>query len=246
MVTKFLVVSALASAACALAAAAHVRGTASAAGREVSVKWFGHACFLITSPEGVKILMDPFDATVGYAVPSVDADVVTASHDHFDHNNVSMARGKPVVLKGKGEYRGRDVSIRSVASFHDAEGGAKRGKNAIFVVDAAGLRIVHMGDIGHDLSKSQLEEIGKVDVLLVPVGGTYTIDAAGAKRLVEATSPMAVIPMHYKTPAVGMPIAGVDQFLTGYARVVKVGSNEVKLSAERKSPGTTVYVLEAE
>lgn len=239
MVARLLLVGVLACVACSLA-----QVTARAAGREVAVKWFGHACFLITSPGGVRILTDPFDASVGYQVPSVEADVVTVSHDHFDHNNVPAARGKPTVLRGKGEYRNGGVRVYPVASFHDADGGAKRGMNTIFVMEVDGIRIVHMGDIGHDLSQRQLDAIGRIDVLLVPVGGVYTIDAAGARRLVEMTSPRAVIPMHYKTPAVGMPIAGVDKFLAGMGSVVPVGSNEARFGEETESRGTTVYVLD--
>lgn len=218
-------------------------GTAHAAGREVTLKWLGHACFLVTSPTGVRVLTDPFDATVGYPVPAVEADVVTVSHEHFDHNNVSAVQGKPAVLKGKGEYQGDGIRIYPVASFHDTEGGAKRGTNSIFVMEMDGIRVVHLGDLGHDLSRRQLDAIGRIDVLLVPVGGTYTIDAAGARRLVEATSPRVVIPMHYKTPVVGIPIAGVDAFLTGWGNVVRLNSSEVKFSAGSLPRDTTVYVL---
>ncbi|MCR4426827.1 MAG: MBL fold metallo-hydrolase [Firmicutes bacterium] len=138
-----------------------------AAHREISVKWFGHSCFLISSPTGVRILADPFAASVGYPVPSVAADVVTISHKHADHNNVSAAQGSPVALRGKGEYHRDGVRIYSVASFHDAEGGAKRGTNSIFVMEMDSIRLVHMGDIGHDMSQEQLNALGRVDVLLV-------------------------------------------------------------------------------
>lgn len=214
-----------------------------ASGGQVTVRWYGHACFLITSSTGVKVLTDPFDATVGYPVPQVEADVVTSSHDHFDHNNVSAARGNPVVLKGKGRYEGAGIKVYPVASFHDTERGAKRGPNTIFVIEIDGIRIAHMGDIGHDLSRQQLDELGKVDVLLVPVGGTYTVDAAGAARIVEAISPKVVIPMHYKTAAVGLPIGGVDGFLAGFHNVVRVGSNQIALRAGSLPQSTTVYVL---
>lgn len=239
MVVKLVLAgAAIVAAGCLLGSAARA-----ASGGEITVRWFGHACFLITSSSGVRILTDPFDATVGYPVPQVEADVVTSSHDHFDHNNVSAARGNPVVLKGKDRYEKAGIRIYPVASFHDTERGAKRGPNTIFVMEVDGIRLAHMGDIGHDLSKQQLDEIGRVDVLLVPVGGTYTIDAAGARRLVEATSPRVVIPMHYKTPAVGLPIAGVDRFLAGFDNVVRLDSNEISLRAGSLPGSTTVYVL---
>lgn len=242
MVEKIVLAGAtVVAAGCLLAGAARA-----ASGGELTVRWFGHACFLITTSSGVRILTDPFDATVGYPVPRVEADVVASSHDHFDHNNVSAARGNPVVLKGGGRWEKAGVRIYSVASFHDTEGGAKRGPNSIFVVEADGIRLAHMGDIGHDLSKQQLNEIGRVDVLLVPVGSTYTVDAAGAKRLVEATSPKAVIPMHYKTPAVGLPIATVDRFLAGFANVTRLDSNEISFRAGWLPESTTIYVLNYE
>ncbi len=241
MVTKLILAGA------AVVAAGYLVGVGGAAraasAGEITLKWFGHACFLITSSRGVRILTDPFDATVGYPVPQVEADVVTSSHDHFDHNNVSAARQNPTALKGKGKYEKNGVRIYPVASFHDTEHGAKRGPNTIFVMEVDGMRLVHMGDIGHDLSRQQLDEIGRVDVLLVPVGGTYTIDAAGARRLVEATSPRVVIPMHYKTPAVGMPIAGVDGFIVGLENVVRHDSNEIRLRSGSLPERTMVYVL---
>ncbi|MCR4402598.1 MAG: MBL fold metallo-hydrolase [Firmicutes bacterium] len=244
MVEKIVLLgAAIVSAACLLAGAARARA---ASGGELKVRWFGHACFLITTSSGVRILTDPFDATVGYPLPQVEADVVTSSHDHFDHNNVKVARGNPVVLKGGGRWEKAGGRIYSVASFHDTEGGAKRGPNGIFVVEADGIRLVHMGDIGHDLSKQQLSEIGRVDVLLVPVGGTYTIDAAGAKRLVEATSPKVVIPMHYKTPVVGFPIATVDKFVASFANVTRLDTNEVGFRASSLPESTAVYVLNYE
>ena len=119
---------------------------------KLQIEWFGHACFLISSASGVKILTDPFDESVGYPLPDVSCDIVTSSHDHFDHNNVSVAKGNPVVLKGQGEYEDEKVKVSSFETRHDEEDGRKRGKNQIFVIEVDGVRIVHMGDIGHDLS----------------------------------------------------------------------------------------------
>lgn len=211
---------------------------------KLQIRWFGHACFQITSPSGARILTDPFDETVGYRLPDVCADVVTSSHDHFDHNNVSVARGNPVVLKAEGEYKDDRVTISSVETWHDTEHGAKRGKNCVFIIETDGVRIVHMGDIGHDLTSSQLNAIGRVDVLLVPCGGHYTIDAAGAKRLVAATCPRVVIPMHYRTETVrDWPIAKVDEFLEGFDNVVRLDYNELELIPGALPEDTTVYVL---
>lgn len=212
---------------------------------KLQIRWFGHACFLISSPSGVKILTDPFDESVGYRLPDTSADVVTSSHDHFDHNNVSAAKGNPVILKGQGEYKDDKVNVSSVETWHDTEHGAKRGKNQVFIIETDGVRIVHMGDIGHDLTPSQLDAIGKPDVLIVPCGGHYTIDALGAKRLVEATCPRVVIPMHYKTETVrDWPIAKVDEFVEGLDNVVKLDCSTLKLAPDALPEETTVYVFE--
>ncbi len=211
---------------------------------KLQIKWFGHACFLISSPSGVKILTDPFDETVGYRLPDTYADIVTSSHDHFDHNNVSVARGNPQILKAQGEYKDDKVSISSVETWHDTEQGAKRGKNQVFIIQVDGVRIVHMGDIGHDPTPSQLEAIGEADVLLVPCGGRYTIDAAGAIRLVSAIKPKVVIPMHYKTETIrDWPIAEADEFLRGFDNVVRLDCAKLELAQDALPEDTTVYVL---
>lgn len=211
---------------------------------KLQIEWFGHACFLISSASGVKILTDPFDESVGYPLPDVSCDIVTSSHDHFDHNNVSVAKGNPVVLKGQGEYEDEKVKVSSFETRHDEEDGRKRGKNQIFVIEVDGVRIVHMGDIGHDLSPSQLDAIMPVDILLVPCGGHYTIDAAGAKRLVAATGPEVVIPMHFKTEIVrDWPIATEEEFVRGFDNVVRVESNRLELTPNELPEETTIYVL---
>lgn len=211
---------------------------------KLRIRWFGHACFLISSSSGVRVLTDPFDETVGYNLPHTAADIVTSSHDHFDHSNVSVAEGNPQILKGPGEYRDDKVSVYSVETWHDTEHGARRGKNHVFIIEADGVRIVHMGDIGHDLIPSQLDAIGRVDVLLVPCGGYYTIDAEGAKRLVSSTNPRVVIPMHYRTDAIhDWPIARVDEFLKRFDNVVELDCSELELIPGALPKDTTVYAL---
>jgi L-ascorbate metabolism protein UlaG (beta-lactamase superfamily) len=211
---------------------------------KLQIRWFGHSCFRISSASGAKILTDPFDESVGYCLPDTFADVVTSSHGHFDHSNVSVAKGNPVVLKAQGEYNDEKVNISSIETWHDTEHGAKRGRNQVFIIQVDGVRIVHMGDIGHDLTPSQLNAITPADVLLVPCGGYYTIDAAGAKRLVAATYPKVVIPMHYKTETVrDWPIATVDEFLEGFDNVVRLDCNKLELTPNELPEETTVYVF---
>ena len=195
---------------------------------EMKVQWFGHACFLITSTDGKRVLTDPFNASVGYPVPSVEADVVLVSHSHGDHNNTAAAKGNPKIVRTEGESSAAGITFLGVSSFHDNSGGAQRGKNIIFVWEMDGVRLAHLGDLGQpELTADQVAEIGKVDVVFIPVGGNYTIDAKQATKVMEQLSPKLVFPMHYKTDVVNLPIASVDGFLAGKDNVEKVGKNLV-------------------
>jgi L-ascorbate metabolism protein UlaG (beta-lactamase superfamily) len=213
---------------------------------EVTIKWLGHSSFLISLDGVLKIVTDPFDSSVGYPLPDVTADVCVVSHDHFDHNNVSVVKGNPEVVKGTGEREAKGIKFKGVASFHDEKGGSERGENTIFTWELGGIKFVHAGDLGIDLSDSQKNEIGTADVLFVPTGGFYTIDAAVASKVVASLNPKVVIPMHYKTPFLGenFPIAVVDEFLKGKENVVKVGKNSVSFTKESLPEETTIYVLE--
>ena len=210
---------------------------------EIKVQWFGHACFLITSSDGKRVLTDPFNPGIGYTVPSVETDVVIVTHSHSDHNNVSAAKGDPEVVKTEGESSAAGISFLGVSSFHDDVGGAKRGKNIIFVWEMDGLRLAHLGDLGQpELTADQVAEIGKVDLIFIPVGGNYTIDAKQATKVMEQLSPKLVFPMHSQTDVANLPIASVDGFLAGRDDVEKVGKNSVVV--EELPEKTKVIVLD--
>lgn len=202
--------------------------------------WLGHACFLIVLASGKKIVTDPFDRKLGYPEPALSADIVTVSHQHFDHNAVEMISGKPVVISEAGRHEAGGLLITGISSYHDPVRGSQRGKNIIFVIETEGLRICHLGDLGHVLEKSQLEKVGTVDVLMIPVGGFYTIGAAEAVKVVNQLNPKYVVPMHYKTGYIDFPISTADEFLKYYpgSRVEK----ELEV-AEKTLPGTTTAVL---
>lgn len=218
------------------------------------MRWLGHACFYLESPEGVRIVTDPFGPDVPYPPVSVDCDVVTVSHEHFDHNNAAGVGGSPLVLRGvdpvtkrfrKINEKVRDATFRTVFSYHDDDGGKKRGENAIFVIDLAGLVFVHLGDLGEVPDQVVLDEIGRCDVLLVPVGGYYTIDAAQAQMLVDALRPRVAVPMHYKTRyTASWPIAGVDEFLARARNVKRLGSAEIRLTAADLPDDTETWVFD--
>jgi len=194
---------------------------------ELRIQWLGHACFLIASSDGTRILTDPFNASVGYTVSPIETDVAIVSHSHGDHSNVSMSTGNPEIINTTiGDSTAAGISFRGVRSYHDNTGGSQRGMNTIFVWEMDGMRLAHLGDLGQpELTDDQLAEIGDVDILFIPVGGFYTIDAAQATDTVEQLSPKLVFPMHYKTDVMNSPISTIDGFLAGKDNVERVGQN---------------------
>ena len=165
--------------------------------------WLGQACFVLETAAGTRVVMDPIPKGLGYELPSnLRADLVTISHEHADHNNVALVAGKPRVIRGltsdrKGwtrvDEKVKDVSVRAVAVYHDDKRGAVRGLNTVFIFEVGGLRIAHLGDLGNTLTDEQLAAIGLVDVLLIPVGGTFTIDGRQATRVVEQLRPRVMV-----------------------------------------------------
>ena len=212
----------------------------------MKIRWFGHACFLLESQDGTKIVTDPFDGSVGYKIPMVEADIVTVSHDHYDHNYVEGVQGDPEIMRSPGEYTIGGISIKGVPSFHDEVKGAKRGPNIIYTFNIDGIKVCHVGDLGHLLSKSQLEEIGEIDVLMIPVGGTFTLDAEGAVASIEQFSPKITIPMHFKTPAVSMPIDPVDIFLEKMGQGEYLDSDTIEITTEDLGEEHRIIVLNYE
>ncbi|MFH2069294.1 MAG: MBL fold metallo-hydrolase [Candidatus Omnitrophota bacterium] len=209
----------------------------------MTIHWLGHACFLITSEAGVKVLIDPFDASVGYKVPAVEVDVVLTTHDHSDHNAINVVKGQPQIIRGSGQHQAKGIDFTGVSSFHDTTAGSMRGRNTIFVFELDGIRICHLGDLGHILEHKQVGHIGPVDVLLIPVGGVFTINASDADKVIEHLRPRIVIPMHYKTPAISLPIEPVDRFLANKPTVWKPESSELTITSEQLPTETTVVIL---
>lgn len=180
----------------------------------MTFKWYGNSCFLITTDSGTRILTDPCDPSTGYPeVHDIEADIVTVSHEHFDHNYTEAVKGEPVILRGAGVTEVNGITFTGCASWHDEVQGAKRGPNTVFIIEADGLRIVHLGDLGHMPDEQLYAAIGKPDVLLTPVGGTFTVDAQQAGDIARRTDATVIIPMHFKTPVLSFDIAGVDPFL---------------------------------
>ncbi|HXI56287.1 MAG TPA: MBL fold metallo-hydrolase [Polyangia bacterium] len=219
------------------------------------VSWLGQSCFVLETTAGTRVVMDPIPKGLGYDLPGgLKADVVTISHEHQDHNNVGLLVNKPRVLRGltsdkkgwtKIDQKVKEVTIRSVGVYHDDAMGAERGLNTVFVFELGGLRIVHLGDLGHLLTDEQLSAIGSVDVLLIPVGGVFTIDGRQATRVVDQLRPrLTVIPMHYKTDVLTIKqLEGVDDFLEGKPNVRREASNTLALSPVKARPAAEIVVL---
>lgn len=201
----------------------------------MKLKWYGHASFLITAADGTRILTDPYNAEVGYRVPLCEADYVTVSHDHFDHNSLQNVPGKHEVIKGPGAHQAGAVAVTGIATCHDEQGGSKRGKNTVYCFavpeDDGLIRVCHLGDLGHQLDDAQVAAIGVVDVLLIPTGGTYTLDPAGAAQQIAALKPRMVVPMHWRTPALTIPLKPVDDFLGEMvgAKVERAGACSIEI-----------------
>ena len=210
-----------------------------------TVRWFGHSSFLVTSSSGLRIVLDPFAAGVGYPLPHPTADIVTVSHEHFDHNATGEVRGHFLIVRGAGEHVAKSTRFHGIASPH----GEGRGANTIFTFAIDGIRFCHLGDLGTALSEAQVRAIGTVDVLMIPVGGHFTIDAAQATRIVEQLNPRIVLPMHYRTAAVSpglRVLAPIDPFLERKGKVVRLNANTLTLSKGKLPEETAIYLLRYE
>lgn len=182
------------------------------------ITWKGQSCFQISSSQKkngqVSITIDPFNKDIGLKVPKLPGDIVLITHDHPDHNNVKAISETPFIIDGPGEYDIQEVFVQGIPAFHDDSSGKERGINTIYVIEMEGIKICHLGDLGQkELTTEQLDKIGAIDILMIPVGGTYTIDAVEAVKIIAQISPSITIPMHYKIPGLNLKIDGLDKFL---------------------------------
>jgi L-ascorbate metabolism protein UlaG (beta-lactamase superfamily) len=203
----------------------------------MNIIWKGQSCFQIVSQKSktnfVTIVIDPFSEEIGLKTSFGQADVVLITHNHSDHNNAKAVSGTPFVIDGPGEYEVKEVYIQGIPSFHDSAEGKEHGLNTIYVIETEDLKICHLGDIGQkELTEDQLDKIGDVDVLMVPVGGNFTVDSKEAVKIISQIEPRITIPMHYELPKLKMKLEGVDNFLKilGIKSIVP----ENKLSIKKK------------
>jgi len=212
----------------------------------MEITWLGHSCFRLRGKDAT-LVMDPCGKETGYNISRPTADIVTVSHDHPGHNNVSGVAGSPRVLQGPGEFEIADVLIRGIRTYHDGERGKKLGKNTAYVIELDDVRVCHLGDIGHVPTPEQVEELSGVDVLLAPVGGNNTIGAAAAAETISLLEPKLVIPMHYKTDATkDGGLEPLDRFIKEMGAKSAYEERQPKLSVTKSTlpEETKVLVLE--
>jgi L-ascorbate metabolism protein UlaG (beta-lactamase superfamily) len=205
------------------------------------IKWFGHASFEIATNAGT-IITDPFNGELGYPMFPRQADVVTVSHQHWDHNAVETVSGSPQVFCEPGCYPMEGMTIQGFPSFHDAKSGQERGRNTIFKICAEDLTLLHLGDLGHMLSRDKAEEIGTVEILLLPVGGKFTVGAETAYDLVGLLRPKIVIPMHFQTPHLSFRLAPVEEFTCQFEKILKLPNLEI--NSQNLPNNTQIMVLD--
>lgn len=196
------------------------------------ITWLGHSCFKIQDkigPEGVCLVTDPFNKEIGLKVPNFEANIVTVSHQHLDHNNVAALRGQPFVIDCAGEYDYRGILVEGVDSFHDEKNGIERGGNIIYRIEIDDISVTHLGDLGQILDNTQLEKVVGTDILLIPVGGRYTLDAKRAVEVIAQIEPRIVIPMHYQLPGLTTDLDEIDKFIKEIG-LVPVHEERLKIS----------------
>jgi L-ascorbate metabolism protein UlaG (beta-lactamase superfamily) len=215
----------------------------------MKIKWYGHAAFLITSDQGLKIIIDPYEpgafgGQLSYGMIKDQAEIVLTSHDHADHNYTKDIPGSPQIIKGSGSKTIKGISIKGISTYHDPSKGSERGTNTIFAIKLGNIQLCHLGDLGHLLSDKDLAEIGPVDILLIPVGGFFTIDPKEATRVAEQIKPKILIPMHFKTEKCGFPISPVEDFLRGKTNIKRAKASEATFDKANLPQQMEIVVLE--
>ena len=210
------------------------------------IRHIGHAEFLIETESGLRIVTDPYDASCGYPVQKLTADVALVSHHHHDHDAVDLLEGNPRVIDAAGEYTLESgVTLTALTGDHDEEGGTKRGKTLHFLLEAEGLKAVHLGDLGTGLTRENAERLKNPDILMIPVGGFYTIDAAQAKAAAEELNARTILPMHYKTRYnADWPISGPEAFLALYDKAdIREGGEILRVTRGDRSCQPKVFLF---
>ena len=215
------------------------------------IYWAGQSCFQISvsnsRDSSADIVIDPFDEVTGLKLPNLSADILLVTHDHKDHNNIKGIKGTPFVIQGPGEYEIKEVFVQGIPAFHDDKDGKEKGQNTIYAIETEEMRFCHLGDLGQKLlTDEQLEKIGRIDVLMIPVGGEYTIDSSTAQKIISQIEPKIVIPMHYALPNSKDKLDDVSKFLKtmGKNSVTPQDKYVVKASTLPKEGVMEIVVLQ--
>ena len=208
----------------------------------MEITWLGHSCFRMRGREGI-VVTDPFSKEAGYDWSRPRADIVTISHPHDNHNQPQRVAGDPKVISGPGEYEISNIFVTGIGSYHDNKKGSDRAANTIYLIEFEDLKVCHLGDLGHVPSEAQAEALSGLDVLLVPVGGVTTINAAQAAEVVSLLEPRIVIPMHYKTKAFAGKLEGVEKFFKEMGLKDVEEQDSLKLNKSASQEETHVVVL---
>jgi L-ascorbate metabolism protein UlaG (beta-lactamase superfamily) len=209
----------------------------------LKIRWHGHACFEITND--VTLVTDPHDGkSIGIHSPNVSGDIILVSHDHYDHNSVkSVEKDGSKIVTDKRKRTISNIQINGFESFHDECNGEKRGENIIFKFNCDDITFCHLGDLGHILDEKTVQQIEDIDILFVPIGGTYTLDSKEAWSIINTIKPKITVPMHYKIEGLSLPIAGVDPFLKeNKFKILKVG-NEIDIEKEELPEEPEIWVF---
>lgn len=198
------------------------------------ITWLGQSCFKIQTKSQkdlgeATIVTDPY-GNIGFKMPRFGADIVTISHNHLGHNNSEAINGNPFIIKQAGEYEVKNIFIYGFTSFHDKVQGAERGKNIIYKIQTEGMTVAHLGDVGHLLDNGLAEKLEGTDILMIPVGGVFTIDAKQAAEIVNQIEPRIIIPMHYKLPGINVKLDPLDNFLKEMGAAKKEMVEKLKIS----------------
>lgn len=215
----------------------------------MEITWLGHAFFKIkTEPkkgEEVTVAIDPYDFSIGLKAKSFPADILLISHEHYDHNNRKLIEGNPFVVSGPGEYEVKGVYIEGIEGYHDEKKGAERGKITMYTIESEGIKICHLSDLGQkELTDYQLERIGEVDILMIPVGGTYTISHKEAPDIISQIEPKIVIPMHYAFPELKLKLEDVGKFLKEMGIKEPERLKKLKIKKKDLPPETKIILLD--
>ena len=211
------------------------------------IDWLGHSCFKVTLKNGTRVLFDPYDDKTGYTPSNVEADIVVISHGHHDHSDLSHVTGNYTVVDKPGIHTFGELTIEGIKTWHDCEHGALRGENIVFLLSVNGLHLCHLGDLGCMPEADVIEKLKGTEIVMVPVGGHYTIDACEALAVCEAISPNIIIPMHFKTPATDLDIAPLHEFLEVARRdydISHLGKCYVKIDKASLKKRTRIMVME--